>query len=112
MKLLGKHILSKLKKKNRGNTKLSDEIDRLVSDLESTRVQSDADFRAIRSDAEKVQNSGFYFLDIHIHRALLLLVIKDDEASIVWVGTHSEYERIFKNNKNSIEKWLRNKDLL
>ena len=112
MELLGKHILSKLKKKNRGNTTLSDAIDRLVSDLESTKVQSDADFRAIRSDAEKVQKTGFYFLDIHIHRVLLLLDIKDDEASILWAGTHSEYERIFKNNKNSIEKWLRNKDLL
>lgn len=31
----------------------------------------------------------------------------DDEACIVWVGTHLEYEKVFKNNRNTIKKWLR-----
>jgi mRNA interferase HigB len=31
------------------------------------------------------------------------------EATIVWAGNHDDYELIFKNNKNVIVKWLRNK---
>ncbi|MDR7212567.1 hypothetical protein [Flavobacterium piscis] len=31
----------------------------------------------------------------------------DGEATIVWAGTHQEYEATFKNNKLTIEKWLR-----
>lgn len=31
----------------------------------------------------------------------------DGEATIVWAGTHQEYEKTFKNNKSTIEKWLR-----
>jgi len=32
---------------------------------------------------------------------------EEGEATIVWVGTHQEYEAIFKNNKKTIERWLR-----
>ena len=28
---------------------------------------------------------------------------------MVWTGTHKEYESTFKNNKGTIEKWLRNR---
>jgi hypothetical protein len=31
----------------------------------------------------------------------------DGEATIVWAATHQEYEIVFKNNKSTIEKWLR-----
>jgi hypothetical protein len=39
------------------------------------------------------------------------LIELDDEgeATIVWAGTHQEYEATFKNNKITIEKWLRQK---
>ena len=30
----------------------------------------------------------------------------------MWAGTHKEYERTFKNNTNTIEKWLRERKLL
>lgn len=33
----------------------------------------------------------------------------EGEVTIVWAGTHQEYEREFKNNKSTIEKWLRSK---
>ncbi|XJR89516.1 hypothetical protein ACH34E_01525 [Elizabethkingia anophelis] len=41
----------------------------------------------------------------------MILIEFDDqgEATIVWAGTHKEYETIFKNNKATIEKWLRSK---
>lgn len=40
---------------------------------------------------------------------------KDEDegtATITWAGTHNEYESIFKNNKTTIEKWLRNQGLI
>lgn len=55
-----------------------------------------------------MHSNGFYFFDINIHRILILIELDDDgEATIVWAGTHQEYEAIFKNNKLTIEKWLR-----
>ena len=54
-----------------------------------------------------------YFFDIHIHRTLILIEFDDrGEATVVWTGTHQEYEAIFKNNKNTIEKWLRAQGLI
>ena len=38
---------------------------------------------------------------------MILIEFDDDEASVVWVGTHLEYEKVFKNNRNTIKKWLR-----
>ena len=32
---------------------------------------------------------------------------EDGEATIVWTGTHQEYDSVFKGNKNTIKKWLR-----
>ena len=41
---------------------------------------------------------------------ITLIELDDDgEATIVLTGSHQEYESIFKNNKSTIEKWLRNK---
>nr|WP_295933599.1 hypothetical protein [uncultured Dyadobacter sp.] len=55
----------------------------------------------------KVHNKGFYFFNLHIHRTLLLIDVMDNEATVVWAGTHEEYKATFKNNKDTIEKWLR-----
>ncbi len=52
----------------------------------------------------------FIFFDLHLHRTLILIELDDEgEATIVWAGTHQEYEATFKNNKITIEKWLRQK---
>jgi len=32
------------------------------------------------------------------------------EATVVWVGSHQEYEKTFRNNKNTIKKWLRDNE--
>jgi mRNA interferase HigB len=37
---------------------------------------------------------------------MILIEFDDKEASVVWVGTHQEYDKTFKNNKNTIKKWL------
>ncbi|MCE6990781.1 type II toxin-antitoxin system HigB family toxin [Dyadobacter sp. CY323] len=112
MRLEGKKWLYQLKKKNLGNVKLCRAIDRLIADLENADISSSADIKLIRKDAEKVHNAGFYFLDILVHRTLILVTVENGQIEIVWAGSHQEYEKTFKNNKNSVEKWLRNKHLL
>lgn len=37
---------------------------------------------------------------------ILLTFESDGEATIVWCGSHDEYELTFRNNKNTIKKWL------
>lgn len=109
MRLLGKSKILKLKKKNAGNKKLCDAIDILISDLEKFRPD-EQNIYEIRKDADCVHNDGFYFFNINIHRTLILIEFDEDgEATIVWVGTHKQYETTFKNNKKTIEKWLRSK---
>jgi hypothetical protein len=112
MQLQGKDILFRLRNRNLGNAKLSRAIDQLIKDLENAEINSAIEIKLVRKDAEKVHSSGNYFVDIHIHRALILIVIEDREATIVWAGNHQDYERTFKNNKKSIEKWLKSNNLL
>ena len=107
MRVIGKKLIIKIKKKNIGNQKLCNEIDNLIIDLETFNPQTQNIFE-VRVDADCVHSDGFYFFDINIHRTLILMEFNDEgEATIVWVGTHQEYETIFKNNKSTIEKWLR-----
>ena len=107
MRILGKKKILKVKKKNIGNIKLCDAIDQLISDLEKFKPGKQR-IDNIRKDADCVHSDGFYFFDINIHRTLVLIEFDDDgEATIIWVGTHQEYETTFKNNKRTIEIWLR-----
>ena len=107
MRIIGKKTVLKIKKKNIGNKKLCDEIDKLIADLENFNPAKD-NINNIRNDLDCVHNDGFYFFNMNIHRTLILIEFDDDgEATIVWAGTHKEYESIFKNNKTTIEKWLR-----
>lgn len=109
MRIVGKKIILKHKKKNIGNKKLCAEIDRLIADLENFNPREN-NIIEIRNDADRVHSDGFYFFDINIHRTLILIEFDDEgEATIVWAGTHQEYESIFKSNKLTIERWLRNK---
>lgn len=112
MRILGKKIIVKLKKKNIGNKKLCDSIDQLIVDLEMFKPKEQT-LKEIRRDADCVHNDGFYFFNIHQHRSLILIEFDEEgEASIIWDGTHQEYEHTFKNNKNTIEKWLRNNNYI
>ena len=112
MRIIGKKTLLKLKKKNIGNKKLCHDIDKLITDLEKFDPTKST-LKEIRSDADCVHNDGFYFFDITIHRTLILIEFDDGgEATIVWAGTHQEYESVFKNTKTTIEKWLRSKNFI
>ncbi|SMG51785.1 HigB_toxin, RelE-like toxic component of a toxin-antitoxin system [Marivirga sericea] len=106
MRLVNKKALEKLKRKNKGNVPLTTAIDKLIKDIEDHTWKNQNELNQTRSDADCVHSDGFFFFDINIHRTMILIEFEDDEASVVWVGTHQEYETTFKNNKNTIKKWL------
>lgn len=107
MRVIGRRIILKIKKKNIGNKKLVAEIDKLIQDLENFNPIEE-NINEIRNDADCVHSDGFYFFDINIHRTLIMIEFNyDGEATIIWAGNHQEYESTFKNNKFTIEKWLR-----
>lgn len=112
MELLRKNKLTKLKRKNQGNSKLIRAIDKLISDIESANWTKKTDIKLARPDADCVHSDGFYFFDINIHRTMILVVFEDNEATVIWTGSHDEYEKTFKGNKTTIEKWLRNQQLI
>jgi len=111
MRLIGKKIILKLKAKNIGNKPLCKEIDKLISDIENNNWKNETEVKAIRSDIDCVHNDGFYFFDIEVHRIMILLEFDEDrEATIIWTGDHKDYERTFKNNKVTIQKWLKSRN--
>jgi mRNA interferase HigB len=112
LEILRKDRLLKLKKKNRGNTKLVDEINKLISDIENADWNKPTDIKETRPDADCVHSDGFYFFNIHIHRTMILIVFEKNEATVIWTGSHDEYDKTFKGNKKTIEKWLRNQQLI
>lgn len=104
--------LKKLKKKQGGNVKLCKEIDLLLRDLREADWDTPEEMIKDRPDADKVHSDGFYFFDINIHRTMILIQFEENHATIVWTGSHDEYLKTFKNNKSTIEKWLRNRDYI
>lgn len=107
MRLINKKILEKLKRKNKGNTILIKAIDHLVDDIHSNDWLNQSELALSRKDADSVHNDGFYFFDIGVHRTMILIEFIENEATVVWAGTHQEYEAVFKNNRDVIKKWLR-----
>lgn len=110
MRLIGKKVLEKLKQKNKGHIQLITAINKLVTDIESNNWKDTTELRKTRNDADCVHNDGFYFFDIAVHRTMIMVEFEDGEATVVWAGDHQEYEATFKNNKNTIKKWLRSKE--
>src|SRR5690606_30661544 len=110
MRLINKKSLEKLKNKNRGNVHLCNAIDKLIKDIEDSKWKNQMELNKIRPDADCVHGDGFYFFNINIHRTMILIEFDDNEATVVWSGTHQDYETIFKNNKNTIIKWLNSND--
>lgn len=109
MRIINKHILGKLIRKNRGNSKLENAVQQLISDIEESDWKNPIDLTKNRQDADCVYGGEFYFFNINIHRTLILIEFEENgEATIVWAGSHDDYEMTFKNNRNVIKKWLRN----
>lgn len=108
MRIINKHILGKLIRKNRGNSKLVKAVQQLISEIEDSNLETPHDLTAKRPDADCVYGGEFYFFNINIHRTLIMIEFEENgEATIVWAGSHDDYELTFKNNRNVIKKWLR-----
>lgn len=82
-------------------------IAKLIKDIEENEWKNQTELNESRSDADCVHSDGFYFFNISVHRTMILIEFDDEEASVVWLGNHEEYENIFKNNKSTIKKWLK-----
>ena len=108
MDLIRKDKLLKLKRKNRGNVNLSKAIDKLIYDLESSEWKNKIEVIESRPDADRVHSDDFFFFDINVHRTMVLILFSEQEAEIIWAGSHSQYDTTFKGNKKTIETWLRN----
>jgi len=108
MRLTNKKALEKLKRKNRGNTPLANAIVKLIKDIEDNEWKNQTELNESRPDADCVHSDGFYFLNLNIHRTMVLIEFdKNKRARILWAGSHQEYRKTFKNNRNTINKWLR-----
>lgn len=113
MEIIGIRLLEKLISKNKGNVSLLVEIDKLIKNIKENNFANQTELKKIRPDADCVHNDGFYFFNINVHRTLILIEFEiDGEAKILWCGNHDEYETTFKNNKSTIKKWLKNKNLI
>lgn len=108
LRIINKHILGKLIRKNQGNVKLIKSIEQLIADIENNSWKTPRELIETRPDADCVYGGEFYFFDISIHRSLILIEFEENgDATIVWAGNHVDYELTFKNNRNVIKKWLR-----
>jgi mRNA-degrading endonuclease HigB of HigAB toxin-antitoxin module len=107
-----KDKLLKLKIKNQGNAKLNDAIDSLIDDIQKANWKTKKDITIDRPDADCVHSDGFYFFDINIHRTMILIVFDDNEATIIWTGSHDDYDLTFRGNKRTIANWLRKQGLV
>ena len=85
-------------------------IDKLIKDIHENNWKDQTELNKTRTDADNVHSDGFYFFNINIHRTMIMIEFSDSEATVVWAGTHQEYETIFKNNRNTIKKWLKFND--
>lgn len=112
MDLINKGLLEWLRRKNRGNAKLSKSINKLISDFEQYDWDSPFELKQSRPDADCVHSKGFYFFNLDVHRTMILVRFnkEDKQAEVVWVGSHQDYDKMFRNNKNTIKKWLRNNE--
>ncbi len=107
MELIRKDKLLKLKRKNQGNIKLSKAIDKLILDIENSEWNNKLELIISRPDADRVHSGDFFFFNINIHRTMVLILFDEQEAEVIWAGSHSEYDKIFKGNKKTIENRLR-----
>ena len=105
MKLLIKHL-----KKNKGNRQLELSIIKLIQDFESNNWATPNEMIKSRNDSDKVHSEGFYFFNLTEHRTMILVEFSENESTIVWCGNHEKYTSTFKNNKNTIKKWLKSKN--
>jgi mRNA interferase HigB len=96
VKIYGIRIFEKLKRKNRGNKRLLKAINELIETLEKESWNDPLELVKSRPDADCVHSEGFYFFNIKIHRTMILIEFEENKATIVWAGSHNDYELKFR----------------
>jgi mRNA-degrading endonuclease HigB of HigAB toxin-antitoxin module len=105
---VNRSLLERLKRKNRGNTKLIKAIDKLIDDIQASNWNSQMELKETRPDADCVHGDGFFFFNLNVHRTMILIEFDENKrARVIWTGSHQNYNKTFKNNKNTIKKWLK-----
>lgn len=108
MNLVNRSLLERLKRKNRGNTKLIKAIDKLIADIQVNAWDSQIELKESRPDADCVHSDGFYFFNLNVHRTMILIEFDENKrARVIWTGSHQDYDKTFKKNRNTIKKWLK-----
>ena len=108
MNLVNRSLLERLKRKNRGNAKLIKAVDKLIDDIQVNIWNSPIKLKETRPDADCVHSDGFYFFNLNVHRTMILIEFDETKrARVIWTGSHQDYDKTFKNNKNTIKKWLK-----
>lgn len=111
MNLINKGILERLKKKSQGNIQLVKAVNKLILDIEQNDWNSPNELKQTRPDADCVHSEGFYFFNLNIYRTMVLIEFDENKrARIIWAGSHQDYEKIFRNNRGTIKKWLKNNE--
>lgn len=110
MRLINRKLLVKLKVKNQGNRLLLVAIDGLIKDICTNSWRDQIELRQTRPDADRVHSDGFFFFDLTTFRVMMLLEFSEGEVTVVWAGSHQEYERVFRNNKKRIKTWLKSNE--
>jgi mRNA-degrading endonuclease HigB of HigAB toxin-antitoxin module len=82
---------------------------KLINEIEESNWKTPLELIKVRPDADCVYGGAFYFFNINLHRAFILIEFEENgDVTIVWAGSHDDYELTFKNNKRLIKRWLKN----
>lgn len=86
-------------------------IDKLIDDIQVSAWNSPIELKETRPDADCVHSDGFYFFNLNVHRTMILIEFDENKrARVIWIGSHKDYDKTFKNNKSTIKKWLKDND--
>jgi mRNA-degrading endonuclease HigB of HigAB toxin-antitoxin module len=105
MYVIGKKVVFKYTKKDKN---LLNEFNKCITAIEKSVWKNGQDVKNTFNDVDHI-GENIYIFNIKSSRSLLLIYFDENEIEIVWAGSHNNYEKLFKNNKSAILKYLKAK---
>ena len=105
MEIVGRKVIVKFTK---GDATLDGAFNDFLEQVTDANWQNDADVKITFPKADRAVDS-FYFFDIGSSRNFSLVNFKKGQFEIIWAGNQDDYIATFKNNKDTIKKFLRKK---
>jgi mRNA interferase HigB len=105
MEIVGRKIILKF---TRGDATLEKAFNDFLAAVTAANWQNDADVKNTFHRADRILG-GFYVFDIGSNHNLSLVLFNKGQFEIIWAGNHDDYEATFKNNKDTIKKFLKKK---